>query len=150
MVEVVMVFHLRTTTISDPLKKLRRHLYTNIYTRLDIQKKTFLENLGKSSEQCVLWEGNELLVGIQNLCVGTKKISRVSQVWYWCQNCQRFLACLVTILKTFRPWWDISHIFDLLWSCIMMQKKSKSKYSWWNLVGAVPFFLISSYKLYMI
>ena len=55
-----MVFHLRTTTISDPLKKLRRHLYTNIYTRLDIQKKTFLENLGKSSEQCVLWEGNEL------------------------------------------------------------------------------------------
>ena len=49
-----MVFHLRTTTISDPLKKHLRHLSTNIYTRLDIQKKTFLENLGKSSEQCVL------------------------------------------------------------------------------------------------
>ena len=54
MVEVVMEFHLRTTTISDPLKKHRRHLSTNTYTRLDIRRTTFLENLGKPLELCEL------------------------------------------------------------------------------------------------
>ena len=53
MEEVVMEFHLRATIISDPQKKLHRHQSTNIYTRLDIRKKTFLENLGKSSHKKV-------------------------------------------------------------------------------------------------